>query len=301
MLIRPAYPTVLEHPRFKIVPRPESRKLTIFFAGTGTADYAFHFHGQSMLCGTNVILVNNGTNEWYQNGIPGLGDNLMDTIQTIKAWSVALDAPDIYCVGASMGGSGAALYGCLLGASVLALGFETKIGLPASRSEKLGRKGYQFPIRDLTPLIAASKKPFHAYIGIDDVEDLIASSHLRHLPNVNITFMTHVFHEPPRYLKSRDRLRPLIAAFIEGAEMPPMVEETTVQQNFPEAMHRGLVGFRSGNMDEWEAGYREAVSIRPDSVFSNLWLGRALIRQNRYAESLPYLIVAKNSRLREAA
>ncbi len=179
-------PTVMDHPRFKIILRPESRKLTIFFAGTGTADYEYHFFGQSKLCGTNVILVNNGRNEWYQNGIPGLGNDLPETIQTIKRWAAAMDAPDIYCIGASMGGSGAALYGCLLGGSVLGLGFEALLGLPSSRSEKLGADGYRLPIRDLTPLIAESKKPFHAYIGIDDAEDLIASAHLRHLPNVNV-------------------------------------------------------------------------------------------------------------------
>lgn len=301
MLMKPAYPTELEHPRFKVLIRPESRKLTIFFAGTGTADHAFHFYGQAQQCGTNVILVNNGQNEWYQNGVPGLGDNLLDTIDMIKAWSVALDAPDMYCVGASMGGSGAALYGCLLDASVLALGFETRIGLPSSRSSRLGRKDYVFPIGDLTPLIGASKKPFHAYIGIDDTEDMIASAHLRHLPNVNITFMTHVFHGPPKYLKGRNRLRPLIEAFIDGAEMPTMPEKTDVLEGFPEALHRGHVGYWSRDIDEWETGYREAISLRPNSITANFWLGRALIQRGKFAESLAYLIAAKNSKLKDAA
>ena len=178
MLAMPLFPTELEHPRFRVVPCPGSRKLVVFFAGTGTSDHDFHFRGQARLSNANYILVNNGANEWYQNGIPGLGHDLMSTIAKLREWSIALDAADIYCVGASMGASGAALYGCLLGASVLALGFEAKIGLPHTRSARLRRVGYELPIRDLTPLIAASNKPFHAYIGIDDIEDLIASAHL---------------------------------------------------------------------------------------------------------------------------
>lgn len=296
-----AGPTETDQPRFKIIVRPQSRKLAIFFAGTGTKDHEFHFYGQAMQCGTNVILVNNGVNEWYQSGIPGLGTDLEETIKTIKAWSVAMDAPYIYCVGASMGGSGAALYGCLLGASVLALGFEARIGLPASRSEKLGRKGYVYPIRDLTPLIAASTKPFHAYVGIDDIQDLIASAHLRHLPNVNITFMTKVFHGPPRYLKNRNRLRPLIEAFIDGSEMPRMPEKVSVPEGFPEAMHRGHVGYWSRNYEQWEGGYRDALALRPASPTANLGVGWALISQNDFAGALPYLAKAKSSRLHEAS
>jgi hypothetical protein len=300
MLMKPAYPTVLDHPRFKVIIRPESRKLTIFFAGTGTADYAFHFYGQAMQCGTNVILVNNGANEWYQSGIPGLGNDLEETIRTIKAWSVAMNAPDIYCIGSSMGGSGAALYGALLNAAVLAFGFEVRIGLPGSRSSRLGPKGHAFPIPDLTPFIAGSIKPFHAYIGIDDSEDMASSAHIRNLPNVNATFMEHAFHGPPKYLKNRGRLRPLIEAFLNGSELPSMPEAAEVPEGYPEALHVGHVGYWTKDLPAWETGYREAIRLRGNAMMANLGLGRALIATGRPAEALQYLAVAKRSKLKEA-
>ncbi|MCV9960717.1 hypothetical protein OIU34_02295 [Pararhizobium sp. BT-229] len=293
-------PTVLTHPRFLVVPKTGSTKLVIFFAGTGVEDHKFHFFGQSQQCGENVILVNNGQNHWYQDGVPGLGETLEETIATIKAWSVALGAPDIYCVGASMGGSGAALFGCLLGASVLAFGFEAKLDLPSSRSRKLSPPGYTFKIPDLSPLIAASKKPFHAYIGAEDAEDLIATSHLATYPNVNLTIMQNVTHGPPKYLRNRGRLRPLIEAFLDGNKMPVMPEAISVPRGFAEAFHLGHDGYWSRDYDRWEVACRVAVDIFPTSTAANFWLGRALLRAERFPDALKHLAVAKAARKREA-
>ncbi len=293
-------PTPLQHPRFLVLPKPGSSKLVIFFAGTGVEDYRFHFYGQAQQCGENVILLNNGSNEWYQSGVPGLGKNLEETIASIKDWSVALGAPDIYCVGASMGGSGAALFGCLLGASVLAFGFESRLDLPSSRSRKLSPPGYVFQIPDLSPLIAATKKPFHAYIGAEDAEDLMATRHIGSFPNVKLTIMRNVSHGPPKYLRNRDRLRPVIEAFIADAEMPHMPEATTIPPGFAEAFHMGHDGFWSRDYSRWEIGCRVAVELLPTSTAANFWLGRALLRAERFPDALKHLSIAKLAKKREA-
>lgn len=287
-------PTALTHPRFLVIPRPGSKKLVIFFAGTNQPDYQFNFYGQAHKCGESALLVNNGRNEWYQNGVPGLGSDLPETIRTIQAWATALGANQIYCVGASMGGSGAVLYGCMLRAKILAFGFETTLDLPFSQSAKKKPKEHVFPIADLTPIIRASSSPIYAYIGMEDPIDLIASHHIEGLDNVSVTFMRKVGHGPPRYLKKRGRLDQLISAFVNDAEHPAMPEATKLPKGFVNAVKEGFYGFWTRDLDRHETGFAAAARISPKSIVANYFLARALILRGRHEEALPHLEIATN-------
>ncbi len=294
------YPTELSHPRFMVIPRPESRKLVIFFSGSGEADYRYHFYGQAQKCGANAILVNNGRNEWYQNGVPGLGADLYETIRTIQAWAAAFKVSDIYCVGASMGASGAVLYGCLLRAKVLAFGFETILNLPFSHSSRLKPKGHLYPIPDLTPVMMASSATIHAYIGMEEPIDLIASSHIGQLDNVHLTFMRRVGHGPPKYLKKRDRLDQVLAAFVGDEPLPLMPEATELPIGFVDGIKDGFYGFWTRDLARQQAGFRAAIEADPSSIIANYYLGRALISEKRFEEALPPLKIAKDGGYRQA-
>lgn len=126
----------IEHPRYRIVPR-DSKKLVIFFSGTGVEDYRFHWWNMGQRIDASIIYVNNGRNEWYMRGIPGIGDTYETTVAGFMTWAKALGATDIFACGGSMGGSGALIYGVPLGARVLGMGFETRLDFPWGNVQRL--------------------------------------------------------------------------------------------------------------------------------------------------------------------
>jgi tetratricopeptide (TPR) repeat protein len=74
-----------------VIPRA-SKKLAIFFSGTGVGDNVFHWLNMGQRIEANVILVNTGRNEWYMKGIPGLGDSYGATVEAFRNWANALGA-----------------------------------------------------------------------------------------------------------------------------------------------------------------------------------------------------------------
>ena len=65
----------------------------------------------------NRILLRDRRNLWYLDGVPGLGDSLTGTITRLKQLIDAIAPSEVWCVGESMGGYAALLYGIALGAS----------------------------------------------------------------------------------------------------------------------------------------------------------------------------------------
>ena len=63
-----------------------------------------------------LILLNDKENNWYQYGLPEVGDNTTESITALKKELKKENIEQIICIGASMGGYGAALYGELLNA-----------------------------------------------------------------------------------------------------------------------------------------------------------------------------------------
>ncbi len=65
----------------------------------------------------NRILLRDRRNLWYLDGIPELGNSLDTTIVRLKRLIEVIAPSEIWCVGESMGGYAALLYGITLGAS----------------------------------------------------------------------------------------------------------------------------------------------------------------------------------------
>ncbi len=65
----------------------------------------------------NRILLRDRRNLWYLRGIPGLGGSLAETVVALRRLIQAVAPSEVWCVGESMGGYAALLYGILLGAS----------------------------------------------------------------------------------------------------------------------------------------------------------------------------------------
>jgi len=83
----------------------------------------FYLFGRSRkletLCGRrfNRILLRDPRNLWYLRGIPELGGSVAETVAALRRLIQTIGPSEVWCVGESMGGYAALLYGILLGAS----------------------------------------------------------------------------------------------------------------------------------------------------------------------------------------
>ncbi|MFP3367379.1 hypothetical protein R0J93_27430, partial [Pseudoalteromonas sp. SIMBA_148] len=66
------FPTLLKGDNHSIFVRPSSSKLVIFFAAINMKENQFNFWQLGREIDENVIFVNDPSNQWYLNGIPGL-------------------------------------------------------------------------------------------------------------------------------------------------------------------------------------------------------------------------------------
>jgi len=271
-----SYPTELVHPRFRVIPRPRSRRLVIFFSGTGVRDNKFHWWNAGQEADANVILVNNGRNEWYQRGIAGLGGSIAETTRCFRAWADALGADRIYTVGASMGGSGALLYGAPLGARVLAFGLETRLDFPWSNVGRLLVRDFAPPVVDLRPVAASAVAPIHIYAGEGEPIDVLSAAYLADLPQVSARMMRRVGHAIPLLLRNTRQLGPLLAAFISDEPLPDLEGTISVDLAFAKALHAAHC---SAKERRWEDAARFAgEATGRDPLGAHAWLLRGTAR-----------------------
>jgi tetratricopeptide (TPR) repeat protein len=284
----------LAKPSFSLLRSRNSDKLVIFFSGTNRDNGNFDFWGYANEARAefNCLLVNNGAmNIWYQHGIPGLGVSVEATVESIKRIAADVGARHVYCVGASMGGSGAVLYGSLVGAKILAFSFETKVRGAGRRSSRYISKDAHLPYPDLLELMKERPCPTTAIFGEADAVDLREALRLRRMSHVKLTTLRGVDHAIPRYLRRRNRLKPLLDAFL-ADEILPSFEEADDGLGSDEFVHAQFKAhcllFDRRDRESLEAA-QIAVNLRPTSDHARFLLGKILVRLENYPEALGHL------------
>ncbi len=103
---------------------PESDIFVIAFSGANVPLGKFNYTNSFLGAKFNVIYLNDRLDGYYQNGIPGLADDLHATISKLRSLIFNFcEKPRVFTFGCSMGGYGAILYGTLLEVeAVLAFG-----------------------------------------------------------------------------------------------------------------------------------------------------------------------------------
>ena len=295
-------PTPLFGDNFEVVPEPQSKKLVIYFTATGAPPRIFNFWKPGNAIKTSRIFLSNARS-WYQQGVPGLGGSVEETVETIRKWARHLGVEQIYTVGGSMGGYGAALFGCLLEARVMAFSFESELDFEGSRSRKLMDRETVLTHRDLKPLIARARQPFFAVIGERDAVDAYSVNRILGLPMVRVKSIKGVLHGPQNYLSKRDRLVPLLEAFIAGFdEMPRMPEDGDLlsRVGFSDLFYKTYNHHRLKQWDDVLDCGRRALAIMPSSDQCNWFVGEALLSLGKGQEAYPYLFTAFHSGGRSA-
>lgn len=100
----------------KILKSDNPKQLVIAFSAAADKG-RFNYYRQFSHRNESVILLNAPDEYYYHFGVPGLGNNLEDTVECIKQAIAQIMDDDAYIttIGCSMGGYGALLYGAMLG------------------------------------------------------------------------------------------------------------------------------------------------------------------------------------------
>lgn len=288
--INPA-PGPLEHPRYRVIARG-SDKLAVFFSGTGPKDHHFQWWKVAHEIDASVLLVNNGRNEWYQHGIPGLGLDVHETAASIKAWAKHLGAGAIYMVGSSMGGSAALLYGALTGAQVLAFASETRFDYPWSNSKRLLVKDRGIVVPDLAPLLRGAPGPFHLITGETEAIDLICAKHVSAAPTVRAVSLRGIGHDVPAQLRKDGVLSALLKAFLNHEPLPRLLDEGQgLRGEYSRLQYAAHCAVMERDWPSAADAARAALEIYPEAVLANKILGRALLMQGRWGEARASLLM----------
>ncbi|MFT4241156.1 MAG: hypothetical protein QM569_02625 [Acidovorax sp.] len=211
----------IDHSRHHcLIERREKSRLSVFFSGTDKTDGRFDFWRSGSAQNSSVLFFNNGLNEWYQNGVPGVGESIPALARYIEKTAERLGATSILLSGVSMGGYAAVLFGALLHADVVAFGYDSKLRLPHSRSAKRMPKEVAMTVPDLKPIVKSSGARILHFAGELDGMDMMAAHHMYDLENIQTYTLRGVGHGERRSLTVGMDWRISWKAMRKGANCP---------------------------------------------------------------------------------
>lgn len=291
----PDYPGARSGPNFRFIPRARSTKLVIYFSGTGKDNGKFDFWNSGREIRENLLFVSDGRNHWYQDGVPGLGETVDETVRTIVAWCRFLEVKEVITIGASMGGYGAILFAHKLGGRAFSFGNDTILKLPMSRSKQLMPRDAETPVNDLAPLIEETATPVQIYAGEMDPMDMVGAQRIAHLPSVSIVTLRGVTHWCARYLNEAIGLVDLLTRYVRGRAIPKLDEAGNYIESpeFVDLMYRANQAFQAREFETSLDLCEQATTISPLNEAALHLKGLALIKLRRPKEALlPMSIVA---------
>lgn len=161
----------------------------------------------------NVLFLNSHENNWYQNGIEGLGDSHNETIESLRDIIEKFEPSLTTFFGFSMGAYGAILYSCFLKPTkVVALSPELDLKLEHSRSlENLGQKTLLGEnLAEL--LLENSISDIHILCGDMEPIDLYFYAKYKNIINGEITFIKGCAHYVTIFLSHEKEFDSLISS-----------------------------------------------------------------------------------------
>jgi hypothetical protein len=226
----------------------------LVFSAANTPEGKFLWSKRLAKAPYKQIYLNCPGNQWYLQGIPGLGVTPAELVVSLKRLIKEHfpKADKIYSAGGSMGGYGALLIGCQLGAeSILAFGAELKLGMPGSNSfNHAPDDGGQL----LCELRRTSSRIRLVYgetffpdliLLVDTLEDLSSS-------RIEITTLEDRPHSIPPYVDKKYGLPRIIDTLFEGGLFPFDPSEVGRILEYPWLVRVGYAcqeGMRTKNLD----------------------------------------------------
>ncbi|OOF07847.1 hypothetical protein BZG82_16055 [Salinivibrio sp. PR5] len=162
-----------------------SKKCVICFSGFGTKRGRFNFIRTFSTLHCNQIYLNTPHDNYYHKGIPGLGNDLNETIESIREIINSLtECVEVITFGCSMGGYGALVYGALLNVDkIIGLG----PSIPLYSESWLGKKERDKHVdifASLESIISSSKAKKVILHGDSTLSDILTHHRMKNYSNV---------------------------------------------------------------------------------------------------------------------
>lgn len=286
----------LEGPHFKVVPAPGSSRLLVFFAGTNKTDGKFDFWKVGNSQADHKLFLNNGKNEWYQNGIPGFADDLVSIGKKIEQIATSLGAVDIILHGVSMGGYAAALFAKLIGCRAMAFGFDTRLRLPHTRSMQIA-KTVPLVCSDLSKVSSRSSTDILHIAGEVDAMDLKSASHFLDMYGITTLTLRGVGHGGAPFIDQKYGLSEFIQKFSTNTALPEIFEKGRAAKNsvLVDRLVELHVCTKAKDWGKAEVAANLVLEVDPSNETANYWLGTILLASKSAREAIRYLACAVGS------
>ncbi len=204
------------HPVFHVSPG-SSETAIVAFSSRGAENGRFHFFELDRVAPTPAkLLVRDPSENWYNTGLPGVGDTVADIAAAIEEKVAELNAKRILTIGSSMGGYAAILFGCMIQAErAIALVPQTLLDpdLPRRRPPR----GVALQVPDLREVVAKTPSTkIDVIAALDDILDVFHAQRIASFPSVRVLGLSGVDHKFAETLNQQGKYYPLIEDLIKG-------------------------------------------------------------------------------------
>jgi pimeloyl-ACP methyl ester carboxylesterase len=211
---------------------PDATSLYIFFGGiaAGIAMPPFEFYRSAKIINENKIFIRDLAQRWYQDGLPGISNDIDSTADFIRTEIKKLNPQKIFFVGNSMGGFAAILFSTLIGqGDAIAFAPQTFISpslklkhfdlrwlKPIWRTYKVDSAKRR--IWDLRPLLLerGGNQKISIFVSKDCRLDHVHARHLKDIAGVKVFEFNSVGHGVVRLLKETGQLPAIMAGNFNG-------------------------------------------------------------------------------------
>ena len=213
---------------------PASNRLYFIFGGIAAeiGMPPFEFYNASRILTENKIFLRDFTQSWYQNGLPGLGQNVFEIAEYLAGKIRQVNPVEVCFVGNSMGGFAAILFATLIGSGT-AIAFAPQTFI--SPIGKLRHLDLRWPkqimatyfttltkrhVWDLKALLSANQSmaKIEVHVSTKDRLDLMHARRLRRVSGTTIHEYDVGGHALVRHLRDEGRL----AGILQGHGQPEM-------------------------------------------------------------------------------
>jgi len=295
-------PSKLVGRNHSLILKKSSKKLIIFFKGTNNKSNLFDFYDIGNRFNENVLFINNGNDEWYQNGIPSLETSTVEeTVDLLKDWINYMNVEEVYTCGTFMGAYGAILYGSQLGARVLAFNPELELKLDGSRS--LSHMIAEQSINhNIFTAIKTNSNNINIYVGEDDPVDVYHASKVHSFaeyPNINVFFEKEKDHNLVTHLEKKELLFPLINDFLYNKELSNIFKDDFITNagNINGFANDYYQQYKFFKIKEWETSIEYGLvttSHYPTNSYAQYMLGVSYAQTGKLEQALSHLSMARS-------
>ena len=215
----------------------------------------------------NIVFVNDSGNNWYLNGVEGVGSNFTRSAKKIIEIARNIGNGWVMTFGTSMGAYGAMLYAAVGGANkCVAFGPEVMLDQPWSRSHQHKNKDVFLSFTTLITYVKNSSAIFYLITSESDEVDLINAIALPKIENVKVFSIRGVEHPGVQVFDAEIG----IGKFIDAA-----ISDTSSIMTFE----------RAGTM------------LEDKELIKDLWIAYGLKREKNLTGYLDYLLSIKDGYL----